>query len=57
MVRSAEKSKICRALISVWDKRGIESFSKKLHDLGIELVSTGGTSKLLASSGNDGWAG
>lgn len=49
MVRSAEKSKICRALISVWDKRGIENFSKKLHGLGIELVSTGGTSKLLAS--------
>lgn len=36
-----------RALISVSDKAGIVEFSKKLVDLGIEILSTGGTKKLL----------
>ncbi len=39
---------IKRALISVYDKTGIVAFAQKLHEeFGIELVSTGGTAKLL----------
>lgn len=40
-----------RALISVSDKTGIVDFAKKLSDLGIEILSTGGTAKLLRESG------
>lgn len=36
-----------RALISVSDKTGIVSFAKSLHSAGIEILSTGGTYKLL----------
>jgi len=36
-----------RALISVSDKTGIKDFSKQLHTLGIEIISTGGTAALL----------
>jgi len=36
-----------RALISVSDKDGIIEFAKALHDQGIEILSTGGTAKLL----------
>lgn len=38
---------VSRALISVSDKTGIVEFAKSLHELGIELLSTGGTYKLL----------
>lgn len=38
------------ALISVSDKSGIIPFAKALHDLGIRLISTGGTAKLLADN-------
>ena len=40
-----------RALISVFDKTGIVEFGKALAALGIELVSTGGTAKLLRDAG------
>lgn len=40
-----------RALISVSDKTGIVDLSKKLVNLGIEIISTGGTAKALADSG------
>jgi phosphoribosylaminoimidazolecarboxamide formyltransferase/IMP cyclohydrolase len=40
--------KITRALVSVSDKTGIVDFCQQLHQLGIELLSTGGTAKLLA---------
>jgi len=40
-----------RALLSVFDKTGILDFARKLSDLGIELVSTGGTAKLLREAG------
>jgi phosphoribosylaminoimidazolecarboxamide formyltransferase/IMP cyclohydrolase len=40
-----------RALISVFDKEGIVPFARELHTLGIELLSTGGTARLLESSG------
>jgi phosphoribosylaminoimidazolecarboxamide formyltransferase / IMP cyclohydrolase len=39
------------ALISVSDKAGILEFAQALHALGIRLVSTGGTAKLLADQG------
>ena len=39
------------ALISVSDKTGILEFAKALHALGIKLLSTGGTAKLLADAG------
>ena len=32
-----------RALISLSDKAGLEDAARTLHDLGVELVSTGGT--------------
>ena len=39
------------ALISVSDKTGIVDFARSLHALGIKLLSTGGTAKLLADAG------
>ena len=44
-------SKIARALISVSDKSGIVEFAQSLHnDFGVEILSTGGTAKLLADN-------
>src|SRR5262245_19138469 len=43
--------KIHRALISVHDKTGVVDLARGLHGLGIEIVSTGGTAKLLRTSG------
>jgi len=44
----SESLKIRRALISVYDKTGIVEFARALHDeFGIELISTGGTAKVL----------
>ncbi len=40
-----------QALLSVSDKTGILDFAKALHDLGVKLLSTGGTAKLLADAG------
>ncbi|MDQ3833969.1 MAG: bifunctional phosphoribosylaminoimidazolecarboxamide formyltransferase/IMP cyclohydrolase, partial [Actinomycetota bacterium] len=36
-----------RAIISVSDKKGIETFARKLSRLGFEIISTGGTAKAL----------
>jgi len=44
-------SKITRAILSVTDKSGLVEFARKLAALGVELVSTGGTAKLLRDSG------
>ena len=44
-------NKIRRALISVSDKSGIAEFARALHGLGIEILSTGGTAKLLMDAG------
>ncbi|HEY6824742.1 MAG TPA: bifunctional phosphoribosylaminoimidazolecarboxamide formyltransferase/IMP cyclohydrolase, partial [Steroidobacteraceae bacterium] len=44
-------SKIQRALLSVSDKSGIADLARALHALGIELISTGGTAKLLEKEG------
>ncbi|MFC1477802.1 bifunctional phosphoribosylaminoimidazolecarboxamide formyltransferase/IMP cyclohydrolase, partial [candidate division KSB1 bacterium] len=43
--------KIKTALISVYDKTGIADFARSLEQLGIQLISTGGTSKLLSENG------
>jgi len=43
--------KIEQALISVSDKRGTVDFARALHSLGIKLLSTGGTAKLLRDAG------
>jgi phosphoribosylaminoimidazolecarboxamide formyltransferase / IMP cyclohydrolase len=40
-----------RALISVSDKKGILEFAQGLQELGVEIISTGGTAKLLAEQG------
>ncbi len=43
--------KIARALISVSEKTGVVEFAAGLADLGIEIISTGGTAKLLREKG------
>ena len=40
-----------KALISVSDKTGIVEFAQALHQLGIQLISTGGTAQLLSAQG------
>jgi phosphoribosylaminoimidazolecarboxamide formyltransferase/IMP cyclohydrolase len=44
-------SKVQRAILSVTDKTGLEQFARKLKNMGVELISTGGTAKLLCESG------
>jgi phosphoribosylaminoimidazolecarboxamide formyltransferase/IMP cyclohydrolase len=44
-------SKIQRAILSVTDKTGLVDFAHTLSGLGVELISTGGTAKLLRDSG------
>src|SRR5437870_10672504 len=39
------------ALLSVSDKTGVLEFARELHGLGVKLLSTGGTAKLLADAG------
>jgi len=48
---SANTPKIQRAILSVTDKTGLVDFARQLSGLGIELISTGGTAKLLRDSG------
>jgi phosphoribosylaminoimidazolecarboxamide formyltransferase / IMP cyclohydrolase len=40
-----------RALISVSDKQGVESFARRLSGMGFEIISTGGTAKALTEAG------
>ena len=40
-----------RALLSVFDKTGVVDFARALHDLGWELLSSGGTAKVIADAG------
>jgi phosphoribosylaminoimidazolecarboxamide formyltransferase/IMP cyclohydrolase len=44
-------AKIRRALLSVTDKTGLVDFARGLSGLGVELISTGGTAKILRDSG------
>src|SRR6059058_5298286 len=43
--------RIRRALLSVTDKQGIVDFARGLQELGVELVSTGGTARELLAAG------
>src|SRR5271166_5145586 len=44
-------SRIQRAILSVTDKSGLVDFARHLSQIGVELVSTGGTARLLRDSG------
>ncbi len=44
-------SKVSRAILSVTDKSGLVEFARALNQQGVELISTGGTAKLLRDSG------
>ncbi len=48
---SATQTKIRRAILSVTDKTGLVDFARMLAGMGVELISTGGTAKLLRDSG------
>ncbi|MBN2176952.1 MAG: bifunctional phosphoribosylaminoimidazolecarboxamide formyltransferase/IMP cyclohydrolase [Demequinaceae bacterium] len=46
-----ERRPITRALVSVYDKTGLEEFARGLHAAGVALVSTGSTAKRIAEAG------
>ena len=46
-------TRVRRALLSVHDKAGVVEFARGLVALGAEILSTGGTAKLLRESGSD----
>jgi len=48
---SRNTSRMQRAILSVTDKTGLVDFARQLSSLNIELISTGGTAKLLRDSG------
>src|SRR5262249_1073616 len=52
-VQEQSLKKITRALISVSDRTGLVEFARKLAQYGVELISTGGTAKLLRENGLD----
>jgi phosphoribosylaminoimidazolecarboxamide formyltransferase/IMP cyclohydrolase len=43
--------KIQRAILSVTDKSGLVEFAQKLQELGVEILSTGGTARMLREGG------
>ena len=51
IIRDPNAVYIKRALISVSDKDGIAEFARKLIEYGVEILSTGGTAKLLKDEG------
>ena len=46
-----DRTPIRRALVSVYDKTGLEEVGRALADAGVEIVSTGGSFRLLQSAG------
>jgi phosphoribosylaminoimidazolecarboxamide formyltransferase/IMP cyclohydrolase len=48
---SGSTTRVQRAILSVTDKTGLVDFARQLSSFGIELISTGGTAKLLRDSG------
>ena len=48
---SSHPAKIRRAILSVTDKTGLADFARQLAKLGVELISTGGTARLLRDFG------
>ena len=51
--RRAGDLRIERALLTVFDKRGVVDFARALAELGVEIISTGGTAAELAEHGID----
>ncbi|SDS34360.1 IMP cyclohydrolase /phosphoribosylaminoimidazolecarboxamide formyltransferase [Nocardioides scoriae] len=53
MTESTQQDRIAlrRALVSVYDKSGLEELVRGLHDAGVELVSTGGSARLIGELG------
>lgn len=51
MTDQTAKTPVRRALISVSDKAGVVEFARALHTLKVEILSTGGTYKLLCDNG------
>jgi phosphoribosylaminoimidazolecarboxamide formyltransferase/IMP cyclohydrolase len=47
----SNKRAIRRALVSVYDKTGLEDLARGLHEAGVELVSTGSTAAKIAAAG------
>ncbi|MFE9767003.1 bifunctional phosphoribosylaminoimidazolecarboxamide formyltransferase/IMP cyclohydrolase [Streptomyces sp. NPDC005808] len=47
----SNKRAIRRALVSVYDKTGLEDLARGLHEAGVELVSTGSTASKIAAAG------
>ena len=50
-VVQAGEVQVRRALLSVSDKRGLVDFARGLAQLGVEIISTGGTARELAEAG------
>jgi phosphoribosylaminoimidazolecarboxamide formyltransferase/IMP cyclohydrolase len=50
-VRLMDSKKISRALVSVYDKTGLEPLIRRMHHLGITLISTGGTKRAIEQWG------
>lgn len=48
---SEDKKAIRRALISVYDKTGVEDLARHLHQAGVDIVSTGSTAERIAATG------
>lgn len=46
-----EAAVIRRALISMFDKTGVAEFAKALADMGVEIISSGGTAKVIEAAG------
>jgi len=44
-------ARIQRVLISVTDKTGVQEFAAALHAIGAEIISTGGTARLIREGG------
>ncbi|MGW4271663.1 bifunctional phosphoribosylaminoimidazolecarboxamide formyltransferase/IMP cyclohydrolase [Streptomyces seoulensis] len=51
MTAESNKRPIRRALVSVYDKTGLEELARGLHEVGVELVSTGSTAAKIAAAG------
>ncbi|AZM60460.1 MULTISPECIES: bifunctional phosphoribosylaminoimidazolecarboxamide formyltransferase/IMP cyclohydrolase [unclassified Streptomyces] len=51
MTAESNKRAIRRALVSVYDKTGLEDLARGLHEAGVELVSTGSTAAKIAAAG------
>ncbi|WP_216589997.1 bifunctional phosphoribosylaminoimidazolecarboxamide formyltransferase/IMP cyclohydrolase [Streptomyces brasiliscabiei] len=51
MTADSNKRPLRRALVSVYDKTGLEELARGLHEAGVELVSTGSTAAKIAAAG------